>query len=75
MVFTYNYHQYFKELSSHQPSHMPTPDTGQKVILILHFLIIQKLKNVISIPSNSYAEQPTKFASKLHFQVYVKKKI
>ena len=44
-----NYHQYFKDkLSSHQPSHMHnSPDTEQIVILILHFLIVQKLKNVI----------------------------
>ena len=44
-----NYHQYFKDkLSSHQPSHIcTTPDTEQILILILHFLIIQKLKNVI----------------------------
>ena len=26
------------------------------------------------VPSNSHMEQPTKFDSKLHFQVYIKKK-
>ena len=47
---TLNFHQYFKDkLSSHQPSHMHNtiPDTEQIVILILHYLIIQKPKNVI----------------------------
>ena len=45
---TLNYHQYFKvKLSSHQPSHMHNTRQEQIVILILHFLIIQKLKNVI----------------------------
>ena len=45
---THNFNQYFKDkLSPHQPSHSITPDTEQIVILILHFLIVQKLKNVI----------------------------
>ena len=44
-----NFHQHFKDkFSSHQPSHIcTTPDTEEIVILILHFLIIQKFKNVI----------------------------
>ena len=43
---TLNFHQYFKDkLSAHQPSHMNNP-REQIVILILHFLIIQRLKNV-----------------------------
>ena len=46
---TPNFHQYFKDkLSSHQPSHICTiPDTEQIIILILHYLIIQKPKNAI----------------------------
>ena len=45
-----------------------TADTKQIVILLLECLIIQKLKNVF-VPSNFYMEQPTKFASELHFEV------
>ena len=45
---TLDFHQYLKvKLSSRQPSHITTPDTEQLVILLLHFLITQKLKNVI----------------------------
>ena len=42
---TLNFHEYFKDkLSSHQPFHMH--NTRHR---ILHYLIIQKLKNVICI--------------------------
>ena len=47
---TLNYHKYFKDkLSSHQPSHMHNTRhrPNSNLILILHFLIIQKLKNII----------------------------
>ena len=49
-----------------------TPDTEQIVFLILHYLIIQKLK-MLFVPSNSHMEQPTKFTQKLPFQVYIQK--
>ena len=43
---TPNFHQYFKDkLASHRPSHLY--NTEQIVILILHYLIIQKPKNAI----------------------------
>ena len=45
---TFNFHQYLKEkLSSHHHLICTTPNTEQIVILILHYLVIQKLKNVI----------------------------
>ena len=48
-INTLNFHQYFKDkLSSHQPSHMRNT-RHIIVILIFHYLIIQKLKNVICI--------------------------
>ena len=28
---------------------------------------------MLFVPGNSYMEQPTKFAKKLHFQVYIQK--
>ena len=59
---TLNFHQYFKDkLSSHLPSHMHNTDTEQIVILTLHFLTIQKLKNVICT-KQFCMEQHTKFA-------------
>ena len=46
---TFNFHQYFKaKFSSHQRSHIcTTPYTEKIVILKVHCMIIQKLKNVI----------------------------
>ena len=38
------------------------PDTEQIVILLLHFLIIQKLKHKLLVPNNSYIEQSPKLA-------------
>ena len=56
-----NFHQYYNDkLSFHQPSPMPTPDTEEIKILIIHFLIIQELKKIV--PSHSHMEPPPKFA-------------
>ena len=45
---TLNYHQYFKDkLSSHQPSHMHITRHRTNSNINTHYLIIQKLKNVI----------------------------
>ena len=68
------FHQYFKDkLSSHQPSHMHNTrhrtNSNFNTPLFNHL----KTKKKLFLPSNSHMEQPTKFAQKLQFQVYIKK--
>ena len=64
---TLNCHQYFKDkLSSHQPSHMHNTRHRTK-ILILYYLIIQKLKNQVIPIWNSLPNS----LLKLHFQVCI----
>ena len=48
-----------------------TPDTEQIAILILHSSF--KNSKMLFVPSNSHLERPTKFDSKLYFQVYSQK--
>ena len=50
---------------------MKTPDTEQIVILILHFLIVQKLINLF-VPSQPHMEQPTNLASVIYnIRIYI----
>ena len=63
---TLNIRQYFKEkFFSHQPSHMYS--TTHRINSNFNH------SKMLIVPANSYVEQPTKFAQKLQFQVYIQK--